>query len=88
MQLQSKKFALAAAGTGAILYLACAILVAIAPEFAVNLFGNLFHGITMETLAAPDTMTVGRVLIGLIQVVIYTYLLGWVFAALYNKLTK
>lgn len=88
MQLQSKKFALAAAGTGAILYLACAVLVAIAPEFAVKSFDYLFHGITMQTLAAPETMTLGRVVIGLIQVVIYTYLLGWVFAGLYNRLTK
>ena len=88
MRLQTKKFGLAAAGTGAILYIACAVLVAIAPEFAVKSFAYLFHGITLETLATPDTMAAGRVLIGLIQVIIYTYLLGWIFAGLYNKLTR
>jgi hypothetical protein len=88
MQLQSKKIALAAAGTGAVLYLGCAIFIAIAPGFSVNLFNYLLHGISFDTIRTPETMTVGRVLIGLIQVIIYTYLLGWIFAGLYNKLTR
>lgn len=86
MELNTKKFALAAAETGAVLYIACALLVAIAPDLAMTLLGWLAHVTNTETLARSVTMT--GVVYGLIQVVIYVYIAAYMFSWLYNRSVK
>lgn len=86
MEINTQKFALAAAETAAILYVACAAFVAIAPELAMTLLGWLAHVTNTEALARSVTMT--GVVYGLIQVVIYMYVSVMLFAWLYNRAVK
>lgn len=86
MELNTKKFALAAAETGAVLYIACALLVAIAPDLAMTLLGWLAHVTNTETLARSVTMT--GVVYGLIQVVVYVYIAAYMVSWLYNRSIK
>ncbi len=84
MEIKTQKFALAAAETAAILYVACAVFVAIAPELAMTLLGWLAHVTNIETLAARS-VTMSGVAYGLIQVVVYMYVSVTLFAWLYNR---
>lgn len=70
-----------------ILYLACALLFAVAPQAMLNLANNLFHGLDI-TQIAKTSMTFGGVLAGLIQAIVYAWIAGWLFAAVYNVLLK
>lgn len=86
MEINTQKFALAAAETAAILYIACAVFVAIAPELAMTLLGWLAHVTNTEALARSVTMK--GVIYGLIQVVIYMYVSVSLFAWLYNRAVR
>ncbi|HAS84909.1 MAG TPA: hypothetical protein DCS23_02445 [Candidatus Yonathbacteria bacterium] len=83
MELNTKKFALAATETGAVLYIACALFVAVAPDLAMTLLGWLAHVTNTDTLARSITMT--GVVYGLIQVVVYVYIATFMFAWFYNR---
>lgn len=86
MELNTKKFALAGAETGAVLYVACALFVAVAPDLAMTLLGWLAHVTNTDTLARSVTIT--GVVYGLIQVVVYVYIMTFMFAWLYNRSVK
>lgn len=88
MRFNSLKFATAAAITMAIWYIICVIMVSIAPDTTVRLFGMITHLVNIDELvrAANITFTTGT--IGLIQVVVYTFLTTYVFARLYNWLQE
>lgn len=88
MQLNSKSFALATAITMGIMYSACVVLVAIAPTFALQLVGWLAHIVNIDTFAGDVQLTISGVLLGLIEIIIYTFIAGWILAGLYNKFTK
>jgi len=64
----------------------CAILFWIAPAFTLNLFGSLFHGIDLSKITT--TLSFGRFSLGLIVSVILGYLVGALFAFVYNKIAK
>ncbi len=83
MEINTQKFALAAAETAAILYVTCAAFVAVAPELAMTLLGWLAHVTNTEMLARSVTMT--GVVYGLVQVIIYMYIATFLFALLYNR---
>ncbi len=83
-KLNAKKVALSLASVSAILYTACALLVAIAPGFAIKLFSNLFHGVDITGLAGKSISIAGA-LVGLIEVAVYAWIAGWLFAWVYNK---
>ncbi len=86
-ELSPKRVALSVAIVAGILYIACAILVAIAPGAMLNLFSNLFHGIDMTQIAKP-AVSLGSVIIGFIELIIYSLIAGWLFALVYNKLSN
>lgn len=83
MKIEKNKFALAAAGTLGVIYIICAIVVALAPALAVKLFGWLIHLVNADQFAIG--VTAGGAIIGLIQVLVYTYLTAFVFAWLHNR---
>ena len=83
-KLNIRRVALSLAVVSAILYLACALLVFIAPNFAVTLFSNLFHGVDITTTAKAVTFL--GTLLGLIEIVVYSLIAGGLFALVYNKL--
>ena len=84
-KLNSKRVAFSLAIVSAILYLVCTIFIYIAPNFTVNLFSNLFHGIDI-TKIEDTSISLGNTLIGLIEIVVYSLIAGWLFALIYNKL--
>ncbi len=86
MEFNTQKFALAATETAGILYIACAAFVAVAPKLAMTLLGWLAHVTNTEVLARSVTMS--GVAIGLVQVVVYVYIMTWIFASLYNRSVK
>ena len=65
----------------------CAVLFWIAPAFTLNLFGSLTHGIDLSKIATT-TLSFGRFLLGFIVSVILGYLVGALFAFVYNKVAK
>ena len=82
--LKPKSVGYSLALVAGIVYLACAILVAIAPTWTVNVFGALFHGIDITQIARTPVPLTSTIL-GLIEIVVMGYLVGWLFGAVYNK---
>ena len=67
MQFPPNKLALSGAEAVAVLYLACVILVWIAPTLAVTFFSYLFHGINLAAITSAAGLNFGAVVIGLIE---------------------
>jgi len=85
MELDKNRFARAAAGTVAIAYAACAVVVWLLPDLALQLLGWVAHLVNVEKFAGDVALTPTGVLAGLVQVVLYSYLVAWTFAWLYNR---
>ena len=56
-KLNPKNMSLSLAATSGILSAACALLIAVAPQFTVNLFGNIFHGIDLTKIQKTITFS-------------------------------
>ena len=83
-KLNPRRVANTLAIVAGVVYAVCAILVAIFPTGTVNVFGNLFHGIDISKIARVPTL--GGTIIGLIEIFILGWIIGWFFAIVYNKL--
>ena len=83
-KLNPKKVALSLASVAGIVYIICAILVAIAPAWTVNTFGALFHGIDITKIATIPTLT--GTIIGFVEIIVLSLIVGWLFAVIYNKI--
>lgn len=83
MELDKNKFSMAAAGTMGIVYVICAVFVALWPDFSIQLFGWLTHLVNLTV----DVTFIGAIF-GLLQVVIYTYIGAYLFAWLHNRFMK
>ncbi|MDP3975214.1 MAG: DUF5676 family membrane protein [Candidatus Jorgensenbacteria bacterium] len=88
MELNKQKFALAAGGAMGIIYVVCALFVALWPEFSLQLFGWLVHLVNVDKFAGDVSMTFGGFIAGLLQAVAYTYVGFWLFAWLHNRSVK
>ena len=88
MELNKRKFSLAAASTMGILYAVCATFVALWPDLSLKLLGWTAHLVNVEKFAGDVTITFSGFLAGLVQIVIYTYFGAWIFAWLYNRFSK
>ena len=84
-KLNAKRVALSLATVSAILYVACALLIFIAPDFTMGLFSKIFHGIDI-TQIADTSISLGSTLLGLVEIIIYALIAGWLFAWVYNKI--
>jgi len=83
MQLDKNKFSLAAAATIGVLYIICAILVALAPNAALNLLGWLVHLVNLQAgISFPGAIY------GFAEAVVLSYLAAYVFAWLHNRFMK
>ncbi len=85
MRIHSFNFALSAAITAAILWIICAVLVALSPAFMNSMTAGMMHG---------DTAHIGLILdwpgflVGLIAWVVWSGVAGWLVAITYNQLSK
>lgn len=84
--LKAKPFANALAITMAALYLICALAVVVIPGLFKAVAVSWFHGIDLEAIWTGGSR--GNFLLGLISAVIFSWLFGYLFAWVYNKLTK
>ena len=84
-KLKPKAAGYALASVAGIVSIVCLLLVIIAKDFAINLFGAIFHGIDLSQIAA-DNITIGAAILGFVEVVVIGFILGWLFAVIYNKL--
>mgnify|MGYP001558136585 CR=1 FL=1 len=78
---------IALALTFLIVSIACLLLIFIAPKFTLNLFGSFMHGIDLTKIAVTPSIS-GNTLLGIIVIVVGSYLIGVIFAAIYNKFAK
>lgn len=74
----------AAAGVVAILYVACRILVGVLPDFMFAVGQSWFHTIQF-TQADTLNLSGGMFLLGLVSAAVTAWLIGYLFAILYNK---
>jgi len=82
-KLNPKKVSLSLAATSGIVSAACALLIAVAPQFTVNLFGAVFHGIDLSNI--QKTMTISSAILGTMEVIVFALIVGWLFAKIYNS---
>ncbi|MEK6915483.1 MAG: DUF5676 family membrane protein [Nanoarchaeota archaeon] len=83
-KLSPKRTANALAVTAGIVSLVCYILILITPSGTVSLFGAIFHGIDLSQIAV-EPASVGSGILGVIEVIILGWIIGWLFAKIYNK---
>ena len=84
-KMKPKAAGYALASVAGIVSLVCILLVVVARDFTINLFGAIFHGIDLSQIAA-DNITISSAVLGFVEVVVIGFILGWLFAAIYNKL--
>jgi len=84
-KIKPKAAGYALAGVVGIVSLVCLLLVLIAKEFTINFFGAIFHGIDLGQIAS-NSVTVSSAILGFIEVIVIGFILGWLFAVIYNKL--
>ncbi len=86
-KLDVKSFVLASALISGIVYIACALLSWISPEFILRAGNYLAHSVDLTKIARID-ITLSSTIIGFVLTLILTCLVGSLFAWAYNKLTK
>lgn len=80
---------LAMAITAAVLNLACAGLVAIAPGSMVGIFQTWWHGLDVSMLAASaQPMTLKGVATGVMTLSAFAFIVGFVFGVAYNAVSR
>ena len=84
MELDKNKFAMAVSGVMGVISIICATVVFAAPELAAILFGLMVHLVNLE---AAEIAPAGFI-IGLAQVLVYSYVGAWIFASLHNRFLK
>ncbi len=76
---------LAAALTGGAVYILCSAAVALWPAQSVRFISTWFHGIDISQIAVDPAITIGSFLVGLVEVLIFFYLIGFGYAWIYNQ---
>lgn len=85
--INTRNCANALAITCAILYIACAVLVAILPGTYMWILNSWSHGMDLASLYAPaKVLNIGSTAAGLVTFTVAGWLTGALFASLYNRL--
>ncbi len=69
------------------IYLACVILYLIMPQQLITLAQYMFHGIDITKISG-SSMSFGSVILGFIEVLILSYIVGWLYVIVYNKVIQ
>jgi len=83
MRLDARAFGVAAGATAAVLFILCALAVAIAPGQTTAFAGYLIH---MDLSGMSRSLTFGSFVGGLICWAVGSTLTFWLVAAIYNRL--
>lgn len=71
--------------TAGIVYVICTAAIALWPVGSLKFMSAWFHGIDLMKIATPFSISLGAVVLGLVEVLIVAYLIGVLYAWLYNK---
>ena len=82
MQLDPMRLAIALAGATAILWIVCAIFVALTPGMMTDMSGNMMHG---EMTGWRWSLTIGGFIYGLIGWAVLGAVFGALVAVIYNR---
>ena len=88
MTFNQNRLGLAVSGTFGVLYIVCALFVWVAPEAALSLLSWLTHIVNVDKFAGDVALTPAGFFAGLAQVVLYSYVAGWLFGWFYNNFPK
>lgn len=77
----------ATAVTTAVVYIICRMLVGLFPKISMNVAQSWFHGIDISKISAWNLSTESFIL-GIISATIFAWLVGYLFANLYNYFSK
>lgn len=83
MKINNKKFAVTLSKVSAIVYIVCSVFVALFPGVSTKLMTALFH--ISSNVATGSRVTMLGVILGIVQVVVYSYIAGMIFAWIFNK---
>lgn len=78
----------AAAATIALVYIVCAISVLLFPDISMTVARSWFHGIDISKITLSTQITPVSLVLGFITATIGGWLLGYIFAELYNYFAK
>ncbi|MBS3083843.1 hypothetical protein J4423_03495 [Candidatus Pacearchaeota archaeon] len=84
-RLNEKKVANTLAVTAGIISLVCYILILIVPVGTISFFGAIFHGIDLSKIAV-ESISIGNGLLGVVEAIILGWIIGWLFAKIYNSM--
>ena len=88
MKLSPQAIALSLGITSAIVSVICVIFIAAASVATMNFFGWLVHIDNLADILGPRSVTLGNAIAGIVAIFISAYIVGWLFATLYNKFSK
>ncbi len=88
MQLNATKLAKAVVATVLILYTVCTLFVAVAPEFSMTILAGAMHIPGIGDSLGEIEVTFGGFLLGLIPMILYSYVGVYLIAVLYNRSIK
>ncbi|MBI4059222.1 hypothetical protein HY404_03205 [Candidatus Microgenomates bacterium] len=84
MKLNELAWANASAIVTGLIYVVCAAAVAFLPDFSKALAESWFHGLDLNQIWTGTPRS--NFVLGLVSAMIGTWLVGYVFAGVYNKL--
>ncbi len=87
MKLDSLSFANAAALIMAVVYVVCRLSVGLFPDLTLAIAQSWFHGIDLARISGWN-LGVGSFVLGLISLSLFTWVVDYVFAEVYNNLVK
>jgi len=88
MTLNQKAIALAFAIVSGLLSFICVIFIKLIPEQTMNFFGWMIHVNKLADLIGQREVTMVGSITGVIVFSAVAYVLGWLFAVLYNKFAQ
>ncbi len=77
----------AAGITTAVIYVVCRLLVGIVPDFMFTIAQSWFHGIALTRLDTWN-LTADAFILGFVSTTVFAWLVGYVFAVVYNKFVE
>ena len=84
--LSPKRIANTLAVTVGIVSLVCYILILVAPAGTISFFGAIFHGIDISSITKTISLAYG--LLGVVEAIVLGWIIGWLFAKIYNSLKE
>ena len=86
--VNEKVIANAAATVSAVLFVACRILTAVAPNLLYAISSSWFHTFTLDPAKASGDMTFGMFVLGLVMFTALAWIVTYAIAMLYNRWEK